>query len=323
LYVVDHDGTLLRTVTLPTLPFRPGPPSVADFDGDGEVEIVVPMNREIGMFEVDGTLRWTQRMVDSSGIAGASGYDIDGDGAYEAIFADEQAMRIYDGRTGALLYENFSHSSGTVWEYPTIADVDNDGSAEIVIASQGATWRGVTVFGHAGDGWAEAGPTWPTHDFAVTNINPDLSVPSPIPLPWTVHNVFRARPVVDTASTDLFVNITDACVSSCEPGVGIAAFEVRVGNKGGIGVMSDVALAVWSVEGASLTLIDTYWMPGAGGGTYTATSRIEIPIERIGSGGLLFRIDDDGLNPDALRGRVSECDEENNTTTWPYDVCGD
>jgi hypothetical protein len=321
MYVVDDDGTLIRTVTLPGAPFRPGPPSVADFDGDGAVEIVVPMNSQIGMFEVDGTLRWTQVMRDFSGIAGVSGYDINGDGAYEATFADEQAFRIYDGRAGTLLYENFSHTSGTVWEYPTIADVDNDGSAEVVIASQGSTWRGVTVFGHAGDGWAEAGPVWPTHDFCVTNVNPDLSIPSPAPLSWTVHNVFRARPVVDALSTDLYVEITDVCVSGCEPGVGVAGVEFRVGNSGGIGVSMDLPLSVFSVDGTTLTKIATVSVPGVEGGTVSATQRVEVPIEAIGPGGLILRIDDDGRDPSELRGRVSECDEENNTTTWPYSVC--
>jgi len=129
-----------------------------------------------------------------SGVAGASGDDVIVDSAYEVTFADEDALRIYDGPTVEIVYESREHSSVTLSEYPTIADVDRDGSAEIVVVTSGLSGATVTVFGHAGDGWAEAGPVKPNHDFWVTNLNPDLSIPSPAPLSWTMHNVCRARP---------------------------------------------------------------------------------------------------------------------------------
>jgi outer membrane protein assembly factor BamB len=322
LYVLDDDGSLLHRTALPVSSYAPGPPTVADFTGDGTVEIAVPMNSELGMFEPDGTLLWSQRMVDFSGVAGASGYDVNGDGTYEVVFADEDALRIYDGPTGEIVYESREHTSVTLWEYPTIADVDRDGSAEIVVVTNGAPGTGVSVFGHAGDGWAEAGPVWANHDFCVTNVNPDLSIPSPAPLSWTAHNVFRARPVVDAIATDLYVQIADACVSSCTPGIGVAGLEFRVGNLGAMGVVSDIRVSIWSVEAGTDTLLEVVTVPGVAGGALSATQRVEVPIERIGSGGLRLRVDDDGRDPEAPSGRVSECDEENNETTWPYDVCG-
>ena len=94
----------------------------------------------------------------------------------------------------------------------SVADIDNDGSAEIVIGSNNywmSGWSGITVFGHNGSGWMKSGPTWHTHDFAVTNINPDGSVPA-TPTPWwQVYNVYRARPAVDTAA----MNLTPAFVA--------------------------------------------------------------------------------------------------------------
>jgi hypothetical protein len=317
LYVRDHDGTAIRTVALPTSPSRPGPPSIADFDGDGAVEIVVPMNTQIGMFEVDGTMRWSQTMRDNSGIAGVSGYDVDGDGAFEAIFADEIAMRIYDGVDGTIRYENFSHQSGTVWEYPVIADVDNDGSAEIVIASMGSTWRGITVFEHAGGGWAEAGPTWPTHDFAVTNINPDLSVPSPAPKPWITHNVFRARPVVDQFSNDLRIQITDVCVTGClfDDQVQVA---VQVYNTGALPVPPGVKVALYAARDDGRTLLDTWTVPDeVPAGRMLPGHVFTLQAGRLGPLGVVAVVDDDGTGA----GAVYECQEDNNEDAWGPSPC--
>lgn len=312
MHVMDDDGTLIRTVDLPGPPNRPGPPAIADFDGDGEVEIVVPMGTLIGMFEVDGTLRWTQTMRDESGIAGVSGYDIDGDGAYEAIFADEVAIRIYDGRTGTIRYENFSHSSATVWEYPVIADLDNDGSAEIIITSQGSPWRGITVFGHAGSGWAKSGPVWSVHDFAMSNINQDVSVPSPPPLPWTTHNVFRARPAVDNYGNDLQVQITETCATGCQDQDHVQ-IAVQPFNTGFMPVQSGIPVALYARNGAVLDLIEVWTIPGEiGPGEMPAGHVFNLHHSQLGPDGVMVRIDDDGTGV----GLVFECNEDNNEAEW-------
>ena len=125
------------------------------------------------------------------------GYDINGDGAYEVLFADQNQFYIFDGAQGSVLFSQSGHSSGTIFEFPIVADMDNDGSAEIAISSNNFRdanpngWAGVTVFGHVGDSWAKSGPTWNVHDFAVTNIYPDGSVPTSPEAPWLKHNVYR------------------------------------------------------------------------------------------------------------------------------------
>ena len=67
---------------------RPSP-NFADFDGDGDAEIAWASSSQFNMFELDGSIKWTQYVVDASGLASCSGYDINGDGAYEVLFADE------------------------------------------------------------------------------------------------------------------------------------------------------------------------------------------------------------------------------------------
>jgi hypothetical protein len=49
------------------------------------------------------------------------------------MYADEQNLFVFDG-VGAVLLQ-VPRSSGTLSEYPVVADIDNDGSAEILVVS--------------------------------------------------------------------------------------------------------------------------------------------------------------------------------------------
>jgi len=309
-YVHDEDGTLLDSFPIPGS--NPGPPSVADFDGDGEVEIAVPANTSISVFDVDGTMLWTQPINDTSGLAGCSGYDVDGDGAYEVLYADQDNFYMYDGATGVVLYSNPNHNSGTVWEYPVIADVDNDGSAEVVIASNGGAWQGVTVFGHNGDGWPKSGTTWGTHDFAVTNLNPDGSVPSPADPSWQVYNVFRARPQVDDpAGPDLLVSITDVCVMDCT--YGPVRIGLQVTNQGSREVSAGVVVDVYAVDGAGPRLVTQVTLPDIPATTRLEGIEVALSPADVGEQGFEARIDEAGAE--------NECDEDNNVDRWRDALC--
>jgi hypothetical protein len=314
-YLHDDDGSLITSFPVPG-GVIPGPPAIADFDGDGQVELAVPNSTQISVFETDGTLDWSARMQDNSGLAGCSGYDVNGDGAYEVLFADEIAFRIYDGATGAILYENTNHSSGTVWEYPVIADVDNDGSAEIVVADNGGAWHGITVFGHAGSvGWPKSGTTWATHDFAVTNIEADGHVPSPPDPSWQIYNVFRARPSVDDpSSADLVVSITDVCVADCD--YGPVELGIQVANQGGADVDAGTIVAIYADDGVP-RLISTVTLPAIPAGTLLDGIQVDLGPEDVGDYGFLAVVDDDGTGTDD----VGECDETNNTDMWTDVFC--
>ncbi|HND00334.1 MAG TPA: VCBS repeat-containing protein, partial [Myxococcota bacterium] len=253
---------------------------------------------------------------DSSGLAGCSGYDVDGDGAYEVLYADEDNLRIYDGSTGAVNYINGNHSSGTVWEYPVTADVDNDGSAEIVIASNGTQWRGITVFGHTGDGWPKSGTTWGTHDFAVTNLNPDGSVPSPPEASWQKYNVFRARPSVDDpAYSDLVVELVDFCVGTCAGGP--ARISYRVYNQGAVDVEAGSSLTLYMVVGGVEVPYTTVTLPAVPAGQALPSEELVVQPTEIGDGGFVLSVDDDGSG----RGVTFECDEDNNRFARMDPVC--
>jgi hypothetical protein len=304
--VYEHDGT-------PRFegagPFRPGSVCAADFDGDTEVEVAVPSVSVLAVYELDGSVLWDEIVQESTGLAGCSAYDVDGDGAYEVLYADEQSFRIFDGRTGDVRYQWTDHCSGTAIEYPTVADVDRDGSAEIVVASadgvcDGTGFSGITVLGQRDAQWGPAGPTWNTHDYAVTNVLPDGSV-SAAPS-WQVHNVYRGRPTADQGSLDLYATVTDVCATSCDP-TSPVSIAVQVSNRGAIPVQAvDVTLYGTDADGSHRPVL-TLPIGAVDGGTAAAGAVFEVTRGESGPGGFVVSVDDDGAGV----GVHAECDEDN------------
>lgn len=125
-----------------------GAPTIGDFDGDTLPEIGVAFGDYYRVIDPrcrpnddnvlpEGCVKpyylWEMKnQDDSSFTTGSSVFDFDGDGQIEVVYADECYTRIYDGKTGEVLFSS-KQSSRTAYEMPTIADVDNDGSAEIIV----------------------------------------------------------------------------------------------------------------------------------------------------------------------------------------------
>ena len=318
LHIYDEDGTLLSSATAGST--AASPPCAADFDGDGETELGWASYDNFFVFELDGTQVWRNTVNDRSGVSGCSGYDVDGDGAYEVLYADESQMYIFDGATGSTNWSTTDHASGTLFEYPTVADVDNDGSAEIVYVSNaisGGSIMGVHVIGHDGDGWAEAGPTWPIFDFAVSNVNQDATLPSGIPTYWTDYNVYRARPIVDQVSANLDVAFVDVCAAGCLD-VSTVEVTVRVENTGGTDLNAGIEVALYALDGTTETLLGVEQTPAdLPSGVHTATLSFTFGLGEYGADGLLVRVDDDGTGS----GSITECVEDDNTDYWTDSPC--
>jgi hypothetical protein len=209
-------------------------------------------------------------------------------------------------------YTNSNHASGTVWEYPVTADVDNDGSAEIVVADNGGAWQGVTVYGHAGDGWPKSGTTWATHDFAVTNIEPDGSVPREPEPSWQVYNVFRARPSVDDpSSADLVPTFDDACIADCD--YGPVKIVVGAYNQGGADVEAGTVLQIWADDDTGPRLVTSISLPTLPAGTRIDSFEVPLTPADIGAAGW-YAIIDPGDD-------VRECNEDNNRAEWRDTPC--
>jgi hypothetical protein len=65
------------------------------------------------------------------------------------------------------------HGSGTLWEYPLVVDVDNDGQSEIVVTNNNYAYgvkAGVTVIGDLEQSWVPARKIWNQHAYHITNM---------------------------------------------------------------------------------------------------------------------------------------------------------
>src|SRR5690606_6402913 len=139
-------GALLWAATLPTDGHKYysaiecttngiGPPTIADFDGDGAPEIGAAGACFYVVYDTNGTMLWKHSSQDfSSRVTGSSVFDFQGDGKAEVGYADECFWRVYDGTgngdgTTNILYKR-SHTSGTTRELPVIVDVDGDYHAD-------------------------------------------------------------------------------------------------------------------------------------------------------------------------------------------------
>jgi hypothetical protein len=210
LVVLSHDG---KQIIGPTQSFDPGvsstcwskPGAVGDFDGSGHPSIMDGSCGHFGVWHValgDAgttaglTLAWDQPISDPSGIASSTAFDFLGRGFADAVYGDEAHLWVYDGDTGALELQG-NRSSGTLIEYPVVADVDNDGSADIVVVSNsgggsGGTYTNtVEVFQDAQKRWAPTRRIWNQHAYSVTNVNEDGTIPAHMTPSWTYVNTFR------------------------------------------------------------------------------------------------------------------------------------
>jgi hypothetical protein len=179
--------------------------TVHDFDGDGAAEWAVSSRDFYSVFKGPdpADILWSAMVRDMSGSAAGTAFDFLGDGVAEAIYADECKLRVYDGETGAVLLEE-DRGSGTLSEYPIVADVDNDASAEILMVShefdcgQGPIKKpALQVFGEKDSRWIQARRIWNQHAYWVTNVREDGTIPAEPVQNWTTLNTFRTQAQIE------------------------------------------------------------------------------------------------------------------------------
>jgi len=155
---------------------------VGDVDGDCFPEIGMTFKYELRMYKYNGTtdleLMYTLPTTDESGFTGMSMFDFNQDGKMEIVYRDEETLRIIAGATGTTITST-TLRSGTADEFPVIADVDNDGAAEIIVSGYMDNDTEYRIFCYEADGiaWAPARAVWNQNAYNVTNINDDLSIP--------------------------------------------------------------------------------------------------------------------------------------------------
>ena len=207
--VLEHDGTVKFGPVRPTDPNMGaqiwGKPAVVhDFDGDSKADLAAATSTDYSVYTVgpsNVTPKWSAAVQDISGNATATAFDFLGDGVADGIYADETLIHVYDGKTGAEELTS-PRTSGTVIEYPVVADIDNDGSAEILYVSNyfgGTTGPTLTAIGDAQNRWIRARRIWNQYSYHVTNVREDGTIPKVMKKNWELLNTFRTNSQVGDA----------------------------------------------------------------------------------------------------------------------------
>ncbi len=202
--VLEHDGTTKYANERPSGDpngfswFRPA--TVHDFDGDGISEYAVSSASHYAAYHRDATVMWIANVQDPSGVAAGTAFDFLGDGTAEAMFADEYHLFAFDVDGSAVM--TVDRSSGTLIEYPIVADVDNDGAAEVLVVSN-RNFEGeqltptLQVIKDSQDRWIQARRIWNQHTYHVTNVNEDGTIPDFEPPHWKLLNTFRTNAQIE------------------------------------------------------------------------------------------------------------------------------
>lgn len=306
----DTDGSLIwGPTTVPSANILSSP-AVGDLDGDGLPETVVAGGNLLWVLRADGSLLWEARVHDESGATGASIFDFDADGVPEVVYIDETQMFAFNGSDGQIKFHSSEHGSRTMYDYPVIADVDNDGHAEILVAHDG--WSsGVSIYGDVTNSWAPARKLWNQHGYSITNINDDLSVPQTAVPNFTLYNNYHSALALEPGATlgdDLQAEIVSVCEADC--GAGWLRAVVRVLNKSNRELPAGVFLTLYARTADGDVKVGTLMTEAVIPSGMTSEGMVfSLPTSLAkDSEGLLLKVDDDGTGT----GLISECVETDN-----------
>ncbi|MDX2054882.1 MAG: CARDB domain-containing protein [Polyangiaceae bacterium] len=285
---------------------------------------------------------------DSSRATSSSVFDFNGDGAAEALYNDECDFRVYDGSNGEILYSELSRSRTGI-ENPVVADVDNDGNAEIVTGMNTAEPnrcdddpggiplgpQGIRVWGDPSDTWVSARRIWNQQSYHVTNVTEGGQIPLHAPESWKplngrLYNTYRSQPRSFGSAPDL--TVTGLGVSSPDVACGtlsdtlLIAFEVK--NAGDLrvgpgvvvsfsGEWNQVSEALKNEQGQPLTFtLNTSLEPGA-----SVVLNVTYKQASNGHGSLPSRITVTvDSSPGMPAGTERECREDNNNASSAVDA---
>jgi hypothetical protein len=307
-----------------------GPPTVADFDGDGFAEVGAASSTAYVVFDLQCTgeplpteceREWVRWMVEnddcSSRATGSSVFDFEGDGSAEVVYADETTFRIFNGSDGTILYEDTTHRSNTRLEMPIVVDVDNDGKSEVVVPEPNTNpdRGGIEIWEDSDNNWVRTRRIWNQHSYNVTNVTEDGQIPR-VPEPnWTRSRLNNFRQNVQPGGLFDAPDFVVREIFRLDCDESQFRLAVVVGNDGSLsvppGILTHVVVTTDDTRVFDLGTVATrdWLLPGQ-------SEQIEV-VFRVPAGPqvtgivVLATVDDDGMGGQ----RYNECDDDNNAST--------
>ncbi|MEM7035738.1 MAG: Ig-like domain-containing protein [Bacteroidota bacterium] len=326
-----------------------GHPNIADFNGDGTLEIGLAGRHVYVVLDYNaGTNQlqelWSRPTNDNSERTGSSVFDFEGDGANEVVYRDQDTLYVLDGVNG--------NSKAAVpcpaltrYDYPVVADVDGNGETNIVCSCD----EYIISYEPSSVPWVRARPVMNQHSYFVVNVNDDLTIPrelqdhsdlfpSNAPANRTLNAFLTQSTYLASSGLPTFaaaddsislVNpITDMDYTFCTDGVndliGVAPTIFSVGTNP-IPANTQVSFYNGSPFTPGGFFIDTTIITVA----IPAGSSVQLPMKYLPDQGgtfeLFMLVNDDGSIPPPLPGPTTshnECDYTNNLDSISIFGCG-
>ncbi len=280
-----------------------GPPTVADFDGDGFAEVGTASSTAYVVFDFQCTgdplppecerewVRWLVENDDcSSRATGSSVFDFEGDGSAEVVYADETTFRIFRG---------------------------SDGTSEVVIPEPNTNpgLGGIEIWEDADNNWVRTRRVWNQHGYSVTNVTEDGQIPRVPATNWTRSRLNNFRQNVQPGGLFDAPDFVVRGISRLDCDESHFVLEIVVGNDGSMSVppgilthvvvtsddgrvfdLGTVSTSGWLLPGQSEQLEAVFVIPD---GPSIGAIVVSATVDENGMGGQQY----------------NECDDENNAAT--------
>lgn len=335
-------GHVIHTNAITDIPINgtwggPSIPLIADMDGDGYPEIGLSSYCTLRTYKLDtatNTLNemWRLGTSDGSASTGLTLFDFNLDGKSELVYRDETVLRILNGSDGKTL-TSIANSSCTASEYPVVADVNNDGAAEIIVTgwpSGSCSGTGyVSIYSSNPVGkWAPARKVWNQYVYNTVNINEDLTVPKRSLTPATVlidpNNVIRRPYNCYLQQATVF----DRYGKSIYPASDVFATDIKtiaynndsivvkmnIVNQGSVKLQSPFKITIYrdSIGGTSLYTATISEEIASDSLNFTVTFTVFNPMQYQPFEKWVYSLNDGGSGVGQNGGEYNECDTTNN-----------
>ena len=270
--------------------------------------------------------------------AGFTVFDFNQDTKAEIVFRGEKNLYILDGTTLNKLCEPVAVFSGTTAEYPVIADVDQDGHADIIVSEEYDPSKGpagcVSVFESSTPGaWGPARKVWNQWPYNVVNINEDMTVPqyffdvsTKFPNNTRPFNAFLQQATMLNSDGDMFVAAADAEAlpdentfqNLCDRFV----IKLKFTNRGSLMLNAPYYITVFknSDRGQVIRSIQKNQNLMVGDTTTVTFTFTEEDINNyLPMDSLVVVLNNAGTGTAQNGGQQQECNNKNNYATCPFD----
>jgi hypothetical protein len=252
--------------------------AMGDATGDGVADICgTTANYELVLVGADGTTHWIWTGGPRFLSGGCSMADLDADGIYEVLAGGYDGLYVLDGASMNVLASEPSYTTSARDSAPVVADVDADGSAEILWLADGT----LMVLGAATGRWARTRPVWHQLPYDITSIRDDGTLVShPVPS-WSSYNAFRAQPAHDGEHPDLHIEVEASAHEWC--GENFTTLDLVVINRGSVEVPSGTSLTVSGLVEDAWIPVDTVEIDEPIPAGFSVAGSVALPSEALGS----------------------------------------